>query len=140
MSPTHRNLNRCGKARLATPGKGLDDGGHQLPLGFVRSIFANGGAGQQVRRKEMIITAGPEAARSFLSSGKEGKSLAPIRQVDTGGEIAGLSPTWPGSRPQKLPSQLSRRSRCVVTRMILTSGPYVTPSWTASYIYQTFHK
>ena len=48
----------------------------------------------------MIITAGPEAARSLLSSGKEGKSLAPIRQVDRGGEIAGLPPTWPGSCPQ----------------------------------------
>ena len=73
-------------ARLAIPGKGSDDGGHQLPLSFMRSILASVGAGQQVRRKEMIITAGPEAARSFLSSGK-GKSLAPIRQVDHGGEI-----------------------------------------------------
>ena len=51
----------------------------------------------------MIITAGPEAARSFLSSGKEGKSLAPVRQVDRGGEIAGPPPTWPGSRPQDFP-------------------------------------
>ena len=84
-------------ARLVTPGKGSDDGGDRLPLSFVRSIVARVGAGQQVRRKEMIITAGPEAAQSFLSSRKEGKSLAPIRQVDHGGEIAGPSPTWPGS-------------------------------------------
>ena len=37
----------------------------------------------------MIITAGLEAARLFLSSEKEGKSLAPIQQVDRGGEIVG---------------------------------------------------
>ena len=41
-------------------------------------IVACVGAGQQVRRKEMFITAGPEVAQSFLSSGKEGKSSAPI--------------------------------------------------------------
>ena len=92
MSPTHR-----GK------GKGSDDGGHQLPLSSARSIIAILRAGQPVRRKEMIITAGPEAAQSFLSSGKEVKSLASIRQVDRGGKIAGPLPTWPGSRPQNFP-------------------------------------
>ena len=90
-------------AWLASPGKGSDDGGHQLPLSSVRSIVASVRAGQQVRRKEMIITAGPEVARSFLRSGKEGKSLAPIRQVDRGGEIAGLPTSWPGSHPQNFP-------------------------------------
>ena len=92
----------------------------------MRSIVASVGAGQQVRRKVLIIAAGPEAARSFLSSRKEVKSLAPIRQVDCGGENAGSSPTWSGSRvdQQELPSRLSRRSLCVVWRMILTSGPY----------------
>ena len=127
-------------ARLDAPGKGSDDRGHQLPLSFVRSIVASVGAGQQVRRKEMIITAGPEVAQSFLSNGKEGKSLAPIRQVDRGGEIAGLPPTWPGSRPKELPSRLSRRSHCVMWRMILTSGAHVTRSRTASYIYQSLQK
>ena len=48
-----------GMARLATPGKGSDDGGHQLPLSSARSIVASVRAGQQVRRKEM--TAGPKA-------------------------------------------------------------------------------
>ena len=90
-------------AQFATPSKGSDDGGHQLPLSSEKSIVASIRAGQPVRRKEMIITAGPEAARSFLSSGKEGKSLAPIRQVDRGGEIAGPLPTWPGSLPQNFP-------------------------------------
>ena len=84
-------------ARLATPGKGLDGGGHQLPLSFVRSIVTSVGAGQLVRRKEMIITAGPKAARSLLSSRKEGKSLAPIGQVDRGGGIA--SPSRHGLDP-----------------------------------------
>ena len=93
-------------ARLGSPGKGSDDGGHQLPLSSARNIVASVRAAQPVRRKEMIITAGPEAARSFLSSGKEGKSLAPIRQVDRGGEIAGPLPTWPGSRPQNFPLDL----------------------------------
>ena len=35
--------------------------------------------------------------------GKEGKSLAPIREVDRGGEIAGPLLTWPGSHPQNFP-------------------------------------
>ena len=90
-------------ARLATPGKGSDDDRHYLPLSSMRSIVASVRSGQPVRRKEMIITAGPEAAQSFLSSGKEGKSLAPILQVDCGGEIASPLPSWPGSRPQNFP-------------------------------------
>ena len=92
-----------GMAQLATPGKGSDDGRHQLPLSSERSIVASVRAGQPVRRRKMIITAGPEAARSFLSSGKEGKSLAPIQQVDRGGEIAGPLPTWSGSLLQNFP-------------------------------------
>ena len=48
-----------------------------------------------------------------LSSGKEGKSLAPIREVDRGGEIAGPLPTWPGSRPQNFPLDFLE-DRCVL--------------------------
>ena len=103
MSPTHR-----GK------GKGSDDGGHQLPLSSARSIIAIVRAGQPVRRKEMIITAGPEAARSFLSIGKEVKSLASIRQVDRGGENCRSAPDMARISSTELPSGLSRRSHSVV--------------------------
>ena len=54
MSPTHRGL-------AMEAWHGSHDGGHQLPLSSARSIVASVRAGQQVRRKEMIITAGPEA-------------------------------------------------------------------------------
>ena len=48
-----------------------------------------------------------------LSSGKEGKSPATIREVDRGGEIAGQLPTWPGSRPQNFPLDFLE-DRCVL--------------------------
>ena len=71
-----------------------------LAIGKGREGCTSVRAGQQVRRKEM--TAGPRGDM-IVPSGKEGKSLAPIREVDRGGEITGPLPTWPGSSPQNFP-------------------------------------
>ena len=79
-----------------------------LAIGKGREGCTSVRAGQQVRRKEM--TAGPRGDM-IVPSGKEGKSLAPIREVDRGGEIAGPLPTWPGSRPQKVREDWPAESR-----------------------------